>query len=1285
MDWFTFGVWAVSTGLYWLTYKKPKKPKSAKVEAPTTRDGSAIPIIWGTVAVSPANVKFEYLSKTNSTSKFVVQDIICLGYIDKFLGMFVGDTWVPYGISGYVVFPNSYPPVVYDYEGANQPMKFGTFEHPEKFQEFDIRSTYEDVIASSDDPNYTYRKIFLSNNPVNNTTGKGYLGMGRAGVDTLPYTDVVKDALFPSDQYTNRDNTPRWDYLTMATYYIMGCIGSVSARAYKVQRVVQYMDGTPAPSWGRVYRYTPIISTLHRPNDVIPLINLYNVCHSQTSANPFFIIHEVLTSPLLSMKIPTSKIDNVSLHQCGEKLSSENFGMNIALNSPEEANIDFIKEILDYVEGFMYLDRDIESPTFGKIKFKLARMDYDPNTIPVIDENIFTDVTDYTNEIDSENVINSVVVSYTDRFVRKQKYTWFGANIYFGFDSEKTIMVKNDEDIARRGLFEESISRPWVSDPLVATEIGRRYLYLNSAKPSRVRVSGHQELNGFNIGDVFKLVHPRMGFTGVIMRIFDKTVDSLESGLISLSCIEDYHGSEYSVYEPIVPDEGIPKIANTRYYEPTIWEVMISEQDLLLSIPSGVVPYRFIPEKTGISQLVYNVYKKAPSDSDYSMDESRLNAVFTEPPYYELDFTVSGTDEVSIGSSYLNILDIGTVLLIGSEYLKVYPASGNDFSKCLKRACYDTYFEDHAQGDKCYVVYNPSIPVTSDVRTFPLINTGVYYAKVIAKIGSEESPIEDTQELTLSSNIAPRYLAPLNCTGLRVNGELWKYNTTKIQVRDDSDIILSWNNKSRLNCSYDSSNGVESIYDETPDFNMLEEDCSYVIEFLSVSNSIIRSVVVPYVSQTPVTANTSLTYTYAQIKADYPDTSNIKVIIKARRLVTAVPEVYVYSRLDRIVDIQTVSFELLNPSVWFLYLRLELNISWSGYRKGFSYKNIFYPEWYGKTYTLLTSFSLSSATEPPEPTSLGVVPSFTTRLIVPSANPTPSFTVADLVAKSWILKTSAIVSGVFKKVNRVYQPTDFFAPYTVIRHISSSVKHIYVASNTDYYSDWFDTHYNYELYITYAWAWVRFTDDTNPDKGVSDPPELPFWNSDIELNKVSRYSPTVVNGGTVPSGRVLAVYARAKAKLTRKSDGAIFWTREYFLKSWKAVLTPDSYSAYRTLKIFPAPTISVVEAVLTNPMRYSYTISVSVDPSATWFSEAWEWRSSMYYTTSATKPIMDLDPNNDSTIPKTSTRIITVTQTNRLRWMVICCDAILYRALETAGTGKAQITPQSYAEFRFFT
>lgn len=277
MDWFTFGVWAVSTGLYWLTYKKPKKQKPAKAEAPTTKDGSSLNIVWGTVTVSaPTNTKFDFLSKSTNTV-FAVQDIVCLGYIDKFLGMFIGDVWIPYGLKA---IPLAQESQVYDYNGANQPIKFGTFEHPAKFQAFSFGATYENLVQSDDDANYYYTEVLMKNALVNNMMGTGSLGMGRAGVDTLPYSDIMKDLLFPSAQYPDRVNLPHWDYLTMVSYHALVVSSSVATRAYKVQRVVQYMDGTPAPSWGRVYRYTPVVSMLHRLDDVIPLITLYNVCHS---------------------------------------------------------------------------------------------------------------------------------------------------------------------------------------------------------------------------------------------------------------------------------------------------------------------------------------------------------------------------------------------------------------------------------------------------------------------------------------------------------------------------------------------------------------------------------------------------------------------------------------------------------------------------------------------------------------------------------------------------------------------------------------------------------------------------------------------------------------------------------------------------------------------------------------------------------------------------------------------------------------------------------------------
>jgi hypothetical protein len=1274
-NWVSLAIWAVSTASYWLTKEEPKEPKDKIIETPMATEGIVMPVFWGVCTLNPINVKFQL----NDSSGYDIQNIICFGRIESVVGGFVGGEMFQYYDTGLSEFLYPYPDESCDW--------YPWFEHGDsgyrKFKVSKVKTGYTSGNIGSggggDAVLYYYNYIYLSNSAISDMySTESYIQRGFAFGTQLDWYDApIRDNWFKSNLY--KGYKPKWRDIVQAFHYKASLSGTPAIQ-YKVSRFLRGVSGNAFLRPDLAYIVRPV--NYVNPDLYMPFwqVNVYryNLARSQRGVNPAHILLDIMTSDAFSLKIPIEKIDLSSWESVAQTLYDEQFGMNVDLTSSSDSCGDVINQILDYIDGIIH-----KNQATGMYSFRLMRDDdFDFNAIDTLDESILSQVEDYTNILDGESYPNTVTVNYKDRF-SVQNFVFMSKDLFCHYDMDKSFTFKDDEDVARRGVFQESISRPWISDPVLAERLARKYVLKHSARLVRVRLTGDWRLNKYKAGDVIKLNWNRLGFSGVVLRIFNKKLGAIDNGSIELSCIEELSGVSYGDFYEIPNEDVIPQFPSVSFQQAPYWLNIFSGNLELPVDLSTKVAYMLFLLKAYESQITYDTYFKKASASTYLLSEDKSNLPVPDSSLLAFNLTQDITTKSNVVVNNSDILNCasGSIILINNELMRVSHTAGD--TSVLQRGCYDTVPEFHSHEDQCFIVVR--VESNSPIYSYGYVKNGLTVrfdeninVKILARNGITTSDLATCDPITLPTiSGSLRAERPLNCSGLRVDGLLWNYDMDHIEVRDDQDIVLSWKNKNRLNCNSENSNGIVSIYDEQDSLNVLEVDSSYVIDSLNESDAIIRTVVIPYTSQTPSIENTQHVYSIANFMSDFP-TGSGKIRIRARRWTDTG---YIYAQHDRVVSIKLVAWDLTYPTVWFLYPRIYLTPT-APIRKVRAFKNIFYPEWASSPYILLTSYSFFGA-EPPEPNSLDITPSFTEGFIYPAlAQPTAGFTEAECIAKNWWTKTKAIVAGIFQEKGEIKQSLMFHPPFCVIRSLGNLNKELYVASNTDYWSDWFDTQYDYQLYVAYSWKVVPI--GTLPTKGSTTAPELPVWNSNIELNAIGRYASISITEPPPPLASKILVYARAKAKITRKSDGAIFWSKEYFTNNWDANITPASYNPYRTLKIFPKPIVTITETLLASPPRYAYTVTVTAPVGASWESLEWEWRMAGYYTAGATKPVIDIDPNNSLVRAKNATYVLVVASNSRLTFMVVAVDVILNRTLEifpAGGTDYAQISPQTYAEW----
>ena len=123
-------------------------------------------------------------------------------------------------------------------------------------------------------------------------------------------------------------------------------------------------------------------------------------------ANPAAIIYETLINTEWGAAIPSTKIDINSFHAAAQVLFNENFGLSTMLR--EENVKDFIDDILRHIDAVL-----VQNFQTGKLELKLLRFDYDPNTIPIIDDSNMLSLHSLERP-QWFNQINDLVLIYTE-------------------------------------------------------------------------------------------------------------------------------------------------------------------------------------------------------------------------------------------------------------------------------------------------------------------------------------------------------------------------------------------------------------------------------------------------------------------------------------------------------------------------------------------------------------------------------------------------------------------------------------------------------------------------------------------------------------------------------------------------------------------------------------------------------------------------------------------------------------------------------------------------------
>lgn len=335
-------------------------------------------------------------------------------------------------------------------------------------------------------------------------------------------------------------------------------------------------------------------------------------------ANPMNVIYEILTNTEWGLGFPSADVDTVSFAAAATVLASEGNGVSLVLDSPREIT-DLLNEILRQIDGVVFLNRQT-----GKWDVKLARNDYDIDTVPQASPSNIVGIEDYTRGSWAETQ-NVVLVQFTSR-VREYQLTYAPAQ------DMANIRIQGGQVVKAELRF------PGVKDSALASQIAWRELRVRSYPLAKAKLVVDRSFADVNPGDVIAWTDPDLGFTKLPMRVLRADFGELAAGRITLDVMQD-------VFQAAIPAFVAPGAGNWIPPVNTVGDIP-SQDRLLFDAPRAFIDRD--PDQPGLLDRFWAGFR--------SQDDGALNVTLKQ-----------SSDQLVVGS-------VGGFLLVGQLASSLSPA-----------------------------------------------------------------------------------------------------------------------------------------------------------------------------------------------------------------------------------------------------------------------------------------------------------------------------------------------------------------------------------------------------------------------------------------------------------------------------------------------------------------------------------------------------------------------------------------------------------------------------------
>lgn len=742
---------------------------------PEPREGEPIPVVFGTVKVSPAvtwfgDVDAVRLTRRESTLFGLISEdiplgfayfagmqlVLCHGPIDEVLDIHIGE---------YHVVRLARPRV----QGANPaipPRTPWTNTNPSLPQTRPVDGQPTRVVLN-----------------LPNLFGGPEEGGGIAG---------------PLDIHWGVDDQGQNDYLALR--WGPDILPQYRGVSYIVLRRM-YMGKSQQPQpWQFVVRRIPKVLGQDTYSEIID-------GDGNGTANAAECLYEILTNDVWGVGMRASDIDIASFQAAAQTLWNEDLGYCGQITTQQSAQ-DAVRTILSHVNGLLYQD-----PITGDIGLKLIRPDYTVSALPE-----FTQANAVLEEFrrgDWAEVVNETSVKYTDIGRRFSEGSVQYQNL-------AAIQAMNGEIVT------QEISLPGLTTFELALEAAARAGRVASVPLNRGRLTTNRYGYALHQGSPFRISFPDFGIQDLVCRVTTIDYGSLTEGRMQIEFIEDPFNSlnpygdptdggenqfcgplslQLSGYDPSADPVGIIGDGNgeATIFEAPYWHVGEARRawaHVSRRTNSELHWVSVLSEHGGTLTRDPTVRPLMPTgllDQDLLQRAQLTGVQFTVRDLGDLD-TLTSTDAAGrLAGERLAIIDNGrdsVPEIIAWESI----ASNGDGTYTVfgvMRGVLDTVPLEHQEGARVYFYWNESGGESADDLSSTDYPRGQYLQLRPVRVeldGSEPAPA-NVSPVTVT--MKDRAFAPappgnvrLDDSGVELDYPVWPLQTT-------GDIVLRWTHRSR--------------------------------------------------------------------------------------------------------------------------------------------------------------------------------------------------------------------------------------------------------------------------------------------------------------------------------------------------------------------------------------------------------------------------------------------------------------------------------------------------------
>jgi hypothetical protein len=506
-------------------------------------------------------------------------------------------------------------------------------------------------------------------------------------------------------------------------------------------------------------------------------------------ANPVNVIYEILTNEEwgFGKEITSVDIDLTNFLAAADTMITEVNGFSMLLDREMGAK-ELLAELARHIDGVIFL-----SQTTGKWTIKLARADYDIDTVPQLTDDNVAEVRDYSRGSWADTT-NTISVGYTKRADDYKQSFALAQDM-------ANAMIQGNGTIAGASSVTGRLNYPGCKNSALASIFAWRALRAQSYPLARCTLIVNRQMWELSIGDVVAWTNARLGFTKLPMRITKIDYGRLQSNKMTLTVVQD-------VFQFAAASMGTPPA--TGWTPPAVSLVAYPAAQLLaLEAPRAIVVRdpKYVGDDT-VTKIfcsarrqggeVTFVIKERHASGAPAGSYAEAGEVFQFTKIGQLDSALSAGVANPVTSILLNATpdsqaeleaafddeasdsDLGQhlsqLIMVNNEFMLVRDAStsGGDVSlDSVFRGVLDSAQADHAANDDVFLIHLGAGITDSNFVNTDNVDIELRMRSALATYAGAVTPVALT--------MAKRTIRPYPPAAVLYNGSATEYGTPDME------------------------------------------------------------------------------------------------------------------------------------------------------------------------------------------------------------------------------------------------------------------------------------------------------------------------------------------------------------------------------------------------------------------------------------------------------------------------------------------------------------------------